>query len=193
MTLRRHPGRVSLALGALALALVAQPAAAHARKPPPYIDVERGFQVALPTGWLPVQQDTGEGASAPVMKATNDATGQWLVVVVTKGPTDDSEGDGQAGLDNFESGFRSAMAYQRVSIKRRDLAIGKRVAGKKQRTLPAIDLWFTMQRDGKPVVVGARTLLYKSYALTIVVDAPGTKVPRSTRTILESFKPAPAP
>ena len=188
------------ALAAAAALLGAAPADGLARKPQatPYFDVERAFQLQLPAGWLRVEQDTGEGQTAPLYKAANDATGQWLVVILTRGPTDDADGDGQAALANFEAGFAGATGYKRLSLKRRDLLPGKPAPGTKAsaakpRALPAIDLWFTMQRDGKPVVVGARTLLYKSYALTLVVDAPGSKVPRTTKALLESFLPTPPP
>jgi hypothetical protein len=183
---------------AAALALAAAPAA-HAKKPPPpppYVDTEHGFQLQLPAGWLRVEQDTGLGATAPLYKAASDATDQWLVVILTKGPTDDADGDGKPALDNFEAGFAKADAYKRLSIQRRDIAPAKPAPGQKTgkpKKLPAIDLWFTMQRAGKPVVVGARTLLFRSYALTLVVDAPGSKVPRATRTLLESFQPTPPP
>jgi hypothetical protein len=178
--------------------LLASPAqAARKAKAPPYVDAEHGFQLVLPAGWVRVEQDTGEGAQAPLFKAANDASDQWLIVLSTKGPTDDADGDGKAALDNFEAGFATAKSYKRLSIRRLEVAPGKPAPGQKTvakpRKLPAIDLWFTMQRerDGKQVVVGARALLFRSYALTLVVDAPGTKIPRATRALLESFQPTP--
>jgi hypothetical protein len=174
-------------------------AAPPARKAGPYVDAERGFQLQLPPGWQAVEQDTGAGAAGtPVFKAANDKTGQWLVVILTKGPTDDAEGDGQAALDNFESGWTSAPGYKRLSLQRRDVmpakaAPGAKAPAGKPKKLPAVDLWFSMQREGKPVVVGARGLLFKSYVLTLVVDAPGTRIPPATKKLLESFQPTPPP
>jgi hypothetical protein len=189
--------------GALALVaiVVVGAAAAAARKPPPtpFVDVEHGFQLTLPSGWQRVEQDTGAtGPAAPLYKAANDAGAQWLVVVSQKGPTDDAEGAGEAALANFEAGFAGAPGYKRLSLARREVLPGKpqpgvRASNAKPRKLPAIDLWFTMQRDGKSVVVGARGLMFRSYVLTLVVDAPGSKVPRATRGLVESFVPAPAP
>jgi hypothetical protein len=177
------------------------PALAAAKKvaAPPFVDLEHGFQLTLPDGWQRVEQDTGAGAaSTPIYKASNDKTGQWMVVILTKGPTDDADGDGAAALANFESGFSAATGYKRLSLERKDVAAAKpapgvkTAAGKPKKT-PAVDLWFTMQRDGKPVVVGARGLMFKSYVLTLVVDAPGAKVPGATRKLLEGFRPTPPP
>ncbi len=172
---------------------------ALAAKPTPYVDAEHGFQLVLPDGWQKVEQDTGAtNTYAPVYKATNDKTGQWLVVILNKGPTDDAEADGKAALDNFETGFASALGYKRLSIQRRDIAParpapGQKVAAGKPKKIPAVDLWFLMQRGAKPVVVGARGLMFKSYVLTLVVDAPGTKIPKATKSLLESFQPTPPP
>jgi hypothetical protein len=193
---------MSAALDALALTLAfAAPApTAHAAKKPdagPYVDADHGFQLTLPGGWTAVEQDTGSGAAGtPIYKATNDRTGQWLVVILTKGPTDDVDGDGAAALTNFESGFAGAAGYKRLSLQKKDVtaakpAPGVKAAAGKPRKTPAVDLWFTMQRDGKPVTVGARGLMFKSYVLTLVVDAPGTKVPGATKKLLEGFRPAP--
>jgi hypothetical protein len=169
--------------GLAALVLVLLTAAAKP-SPAPYVDAERGFQVALPAGWQRVVQTTAAGAREPVLKASNDAASQWLVVLVERGPTDEAA---DAALEHLESGFRSAAGYKRLSLRKKTLATGV-----KKNTLPAIDLWFVMQRDGKPVTVGVRAILYPSYVLTLVVDAPGRKSPdRSTRRLVESFRPAP--
>ena len=192
---------VALVATATSLALGASAGVAAAKKlaSPPFVDEEHGFQLVLPDGWQRVEQDTGAGAaSAPVYKAANDRTGQWMVVIVTKGPTDDADGDGSAALANFEAGFAAAAGYKRLSIQRKDIAPAKPApgaktpAGKPKKT-PAVDLWFTMQRDGKSVVVGARGLLFRSYVLTLVVDAPGTRAPAATKKLLESFQPTPPP
>lgn len=186
---------------ALVALLLFLPALAAAKKvdAPPYVDDEHGFQLTLPDGWQRVEQDTGAAAAGtPIYKATNDRTGQWLVVILTKGPTDDAEGDGAAALANFESGFSAAPGYKRLSLQKQEVAPAKpapgakTAAGKPKKT-PAVDLWFTMQRDGKPVVVGARGLMFKSYVLTLVVDAPGTRIPGATRKLLEGFRPTPPP
>jgi hypothetical protein len=186
---------------ALIALLLLVPALAAAKKvdAPPFVDAEHGFQLSLPDGWQRVEQDTGGAAAGtPIYKATNDKSGQWLVVILTKGPTDDADGDGAAALANFESGFSAAAGYKRLSLEKKDIAPAKpapgvKTAAGKPKKLPAVDLWFTMQRDGKPVTVGARGLMFKSYVLTLVVDAPGTKVPGATRKLLESFRPTPPP
>jgi hypothetical protein len=178
------------ALVVVALALAIGAGAAHGkgkRGPAPYVDAERGFVVTLPAGWQPVGQDAGEGAAAPLLKVTNDKTGQWLVVLLVKGPTDDAAGDGKAALDNLEAGFATASGYRRLERKRRELPAGEGKKGK----VAAADLWFVMTRDGKPVVVGVRALFFKTYTLTLVVDAPGKRIPRETRGIVESFAPGP--
>jgi hypothetical protein len=196
-------GVAAAALRPIAGATLVPLAGAAAKKaaPAPFVDDEHGFQLVLPDGWQRVEQDTGAGgaAGAPVYKAANDRTGQWLVVISTKGPTDDADADhdgGAAALANFESGFAGAAGYKRLSLQRKEIAPGKPPPGAKTpatkpRKVPAVDLWFTMQRDGKPVVVGARGLMFRSYVLTLVVDAPGTKIPAATRRLLESFAPSP--
>jgi hypothetical protein len=168
------------------LCYLATAAVAGAPSPTPYVDVERGFQVALPAGWQRVEQTTTAGAREPILKAANDRASQWLVVLLERGPTDEKPEVAQA---NLEEGFSRASGYRRLSIARKALDTGNK---NRKTTLPAIDLWFTMRRGGEPVVVGVRSILYPSYVLTLVVDAPGRKAPdRATRRLLESFRPAP--
>ncbi len=175
------------ALAALALALVGGGAAlAKSKRPAPYIDEVHGFQVTLPAGWQPVGQDTGAGEAEPIFKAANDATDQWLVVIRQKGPTDDVYDDPKTGMENFESGFaKAAPGYQRVS--RASKKLPAKAGGKA--VVPSIDLWFLMDRDGKPVTVGVRALFYRGYTLQLMVDSPGKKPSKATKGIVDSFKP----
>jgi hypothetical protein len=176
--------RAALAAAAVLL-LVAGGAAAAKKKPAPLVH-EAGFEVVLPDGWRRVEQDTGGGEHEPLLKLTSDKTNQWGVVVRMKGPTDDAWEKPAEALGRFEAGFSTAAGYQKISAKALKLPRRKGAKG----TIPAADLWFKMQRDGKPVTVGARALFFKGYTLALVVDSPGKKPNAQAKAVLASFVPS---
>jgi hypothetical protein len=180
----------TFALAAAALGSAAQPtlapAAAAKKAAPKPMRHDAGFELALPDGWRQVEQNTGGGDDEPLLKVTSDASNQWLVVVKVKGPTDDAWDKPEVALKNFESGFATAPGYVRISLDKRSLP--RRPGAKSQ--IPAADLWFSTERAGAPVTVGARALFFKGYSLTLVVDSPGKKPSKAAKAVLGSFVPS---
>jgi hypothetical protein len=177
----------ALAAGALATAgaLVAAPAG------PAWADDEPEYQLKLPAGWTQtelVEPDDKDGGEVPVRAMyVNDKTNQMLVIARISGATDGSTEDDATFYDAVEAGVKKQYAdYQRISSARKKFGSGKK-------KVAAFDLWFKAPRDGKKVVIGARFLFFKGYALSLVVDAPGAKKPSAAmKKIVESFQPAKA-
>jgi hypothetical protein len=142
------------------------------------VDEKVGYKLALPAGW---QATEIPGASDAVLATwTHERDDRMVVVVRINGPTNGAwEGD-KAFFDAVENGVKKQYAtYERLSLKQTRL-------GKKK--VPALDLWFKTERDGKSVTVGTRFLFMKGYALSIVSDGGNKK---AAKKIVESFAPAP--
>lgn len=143
-----------------------------------HIDPERRFQILLPEGWRPVA--LADPPPPTLLFAAGDATDQMLVVSRVVGPTENAHGD-PAVLASLETGLASrATGYRRLSVK-------KRLVGR--RAIPAYDLWFAIERAGRPVTMAARFLFYPGHALSVLVDAPSPRARRVARRIVESFAP----
>jgi hypothetical protein len=171
----------------LAIAMTCGVAAASGKvkpRPSPYRDTAHGFALTLPPGWMAVEQDTGQGEHEPVFKAASDGRAQFMVVLREKGPSDDAEIARMAEA-SVEKGFAAARGYQRTSIKVTQL----HGPPGGPRRVPAVDLWFVMERDGKKVAVGVRALFLSGVVLTLVVDGGGPRPDATTRKLLESFQP----
>lgn len=149
---------------------------------------EPEYQLKLPKGWTQtelVEPDAKGDGEVPVKAMwVNDKTDQVLVIARIPGPTDGAIEDDDAFYEAVEAGVKKQYAdYQRISTARKKLGSGKK-------KIPALDLWFKAPRDGKKVVIGARFLFFKGYALSLVVDAPGARKPSSAmKKIVESFQP----
>ena len=167
------------ALGVAVVCLLAGRAAAE----------EPEYQIKIPAGWTEtelVESDDKTDGEVPVKAMyVNDKTNQVLVIARIAAPTDGAEDEkDDAFYEAVEAGVKKQYAdYQRISTARKKFGSGKK-------KVPAFDLWFRAPRDGKKVVVGARFLFFRGYALSLVVDAPGMKKPNAaTKKILESFQP----
>jgi hypothetical protein len=165
----------------LAVAVLAAAAPAAAERQEPVVDRRWGYQVDIPEGW---KAQPLEGAPPDVLLLyTHEPSDRMLVVSKVTGPSEDAD------LEVLEAGIQAkAQRYKRLSAKKRALGLGRKSK------VPAWDLWFRLERDGRPVTMGTRFLFYKSYALSILVDAPGSRTPgREARKIVESFVPPPPP
>jgi hypothetical protein len=145
------------------------------------------YEVKIPAGWTEtemVEPDKNDGEVPVRAMYVNDKTNQVLVIARISGPTDGATEDDESFYEAVEAGVKKQYAdYQRISLAKKKLGSGKK-------KVPAMDLWFKAPRDGKKVVIGARFLFFRGYALSLVVDAPGAKKPNAaTRKILESFQP----
>lgn len=180
------PVRLLAAAGVL-LALGGR-AAAGGKDPPPYVDRTAGFQVLVPAGWQPVT--LAEPPREVLLLCANDATGQVFVVSKIVGPSEGIEKDPKPFLAGVEQGIKNkSTGYKRISAKQRSLG--------RVRKVPGWDLWFRVERDGKPVTMAARFLFFRGYAISVMVDAPARAQRKEARRIVESFGPidpvAPAP
>lgn len=172
-------------LAPLALVLLLATTAAEARKKAPestsYVDEKVGYRLSIPDGWREVSLADAGIAGAPLLIVANDATDQVLVVSRIKGPTDGAWGDDAKFWSELESGVRAqAAGYAKLSS--RKLKLGKK-------KIPAYDLWFRAERDGKPATFGVRFLFFRGYALSLVVDSPGKRTDAVARKIVDSFGP----
>jgi hypothetical protein len=176
-----------LALAVAVGAVAALPARAAGEEDPEY-------QLKLPAGWTQtelVESDEKTDGEVPVRAMyVNDKTNQVLVIARISGPTDGvlgDDSDDETFYEAVETGVKKQYAdYQRISSTKKKFGSGKK-------KVPALDLWFRVPRDGKKVVIGARFLFFRGYALSLVVDAPGSRKPNAaTKKILESFQPAKA-
>ena len=143
------------------------------------VDRDWGYQVEIPPGWkeLPATARPPE----VLLAWTHERSGRLVMVSRVTGPSDDPP------LRVVEAGIKDkAHGYRRISARRRSVGPGRKVK------VPAWDLWFHLERGGKPVTMGARFLFYRSYALSILVDVPGRGPPSAeARRIVESFVPPP--
>ena len=159
---------------ALALLFIAAPALAA----DPVVDRKWGYQIEIPDGWEaePLQ----EGLPDVLLLYSHAKSERLLFVSKLVGPTTEDP-----TLETVESGIRAkATGYKRVSAKKRTIGPGRK------NKIFAWDLWFKVKRDGKKVTFATRFLFYKSYALSILVDASGGST-REVRKIVESFVPPP--
>jgi hypothetical protein len=139
------------------------------------VDTRAGWRLDVPPAWTPVE-DAGDGVLASF---THDPSDQLVVVTRVIGPTDAAADRDPAFFAALEAGVKKRWtSYRRLSL--RHLTLGKR-------KVPALDLWFRATRDGKPLVVGARFLFFRGYALSALHEAPGKR--RPPRRLLESFRP----
>lgn len=170
-TLLRAPATVC-AFALFAATAQAKPARKH-------VDVKAGFRLVLPGTLDPAPRD--DLPNAPLLVAKDSAQARVLVVARIKGPTDGAYSDDPAFFTELEQGVRAQSdGFERLSARR--LRLGKR-------KVPAYDLWFRARRDGRPWIVGARFLFFRGYALSLVLDASGKRVPPAIRRTLESFVP----
>jgi hypothetical protein len=161
------------------LAVLVLLGAAPALAAEPVVDRKWGFQIEVPEGWKPLPLD---GAPPEVLLLyAHEGSDRLLVISRVVGPAEDAE------LETVESGIREkARRYQRLSATKKTIGPGRR------KKVPAWDLWFRLEREGRPVTMGARFLFYKSYALSILVDSRGRGRPsREVKKIVESFVPPP--
>jgi hypothetical protein len=178
-------GGPARALPALAFALLGL-GSAQAREPGKghYVDTDRGFRLHVGPAWTPAPPAETSAASGAILVWAHERTGQLLVVSRMTGLTDGAYAQDPAYLALVEEGVKSrSPGYRRVSLRPLFLPSGKD-------RVPALDLVFRMQREGKAVVMATRFLFFKNYALTLTVDAPGGQLDPSTRRILHSFRPA---
>lgn len=142
------------------------------------VDEKVGYKLTLPAGW---QATEIPGANDAVLATwTHEHDDRMVVVVRINGPTDGAWDGDKSFFEAVENGVKKQYAtYERVSVKQTKL-------GKKK--VPALELWFKTERDGKSVIVGTRFLFMKGYALSIVSDGGNKK---AAKKIIESFVPAP--
>jgi len=143
------------------------------------VDRDWGYQVEIPAGWT--ELSTADRPPEVLRGWIDERSGRLVVVSRVSGPSEDPP------LRVVEAGIKDkAHGYRRLSARKRGLGPGRKAK------VPGWDLWFRLERDGKPVTMGARFLFYKSYALSILVDVPGRRGPSAeARRIVESFLPPP--
>lgn len=167
---------------ALAVLLAATAAGAKKRSDSAYVDKRSGFRLNIPSGWQAMTTVEGDSPGAPLLTVTNDKTDQLLMVTKIKGPTDGAWNDDPQFFELIESGIEAqSEGFERLSAKK--LRVGKK-------KVPAYELWFRVDRQGKPYTIGARFLFFKGYALSLVVDTPGKRADGAAKKIVGSFAPA---
>lgn len=150
-----------------------------------YVDLERGFRVLLGPAWQKAEPALTSTAGRPVLVVTHARTGQLVVISRMAGPTDGAYARDPHFFALVEQGVKArSPGYQRTGWRPHFLARGKE-------RIPTLDLSFRMKRDGQPIWVATRFLFFKSYALSLVVDAPHGKIDRTTRRLVDSFRPVP--
>ena len=165
--------RVAAAALLLALPLGSSAAAAE------IVDAQAGYRLSVPAGWTVAETP---GARDEVLATfSHEDSDQVLVITRLPGPTDGAWDDDPAYFAALEAGVKKQFSsYERLWTRR--IRLGKK-------KIPALDLWFRSEREGKKIVVGARFLLFRGYSLSLVIDSPGKKRPAATKKLLESFLP----
>jgi hypothetical protein len=170
----------------LAGALAALASPASAAEPTEHVDQRVNYRLTLPAGWSRAELvDDAEEVSELIAMWTSDKTNQVIAIARIPGPTDGAHAGEADFFANVEGGVKKQFAtYTRLSHTKRKFGSGRKA-------VPGYDLWFRTDRDGKKVVFGARFLFFRGYALSIIVDQPGSrKASAATKKIVESFRPA---
>jgi hypothetical protein len=143
------------------------------------------YKLTVPDGWTRTELAEGSGGEDLVAMWTRDESDQIAVITKFVGPTDDAVNKEKTFFDDVEKGLkRNYAVYKRLSAKKTQIGKGKK-------KVPAYEVWFRTERDGKPVVIGARFLFFKGYALSLIIDQPGARrAGPMTKKLLGSFAPA---
>jgi hypothetical protein len=157
-----------------ALLLLAVPTSASAAD---LVDAQAGYRLSVPPGWT--SADSPGGRDEVLATWTHEESDQVFIIARLPGSTDGAWDADPGYFAAVEAGIKKQFpTYQRLSSRR--LILGKK-------KIPALDLWFRAERDGKKIVVGARFLFLRGRSLSLVVDGPINK--RPPKRLLDSFVP----